>query len=407
MGVVTVFEEINNYTLLKREHGMFMIEQKKGRGESPKIKIFDMVYTLCGGGVERFNVCLLKYIDKDKIKIDFITKRNREEFFDGEVKRLGATKIVLSRFADTRGVKNKIQMAIKAVKTMREDYDVLYFNLTSPADALKYPLMGRIFANKKIIIHSHNSSDEKKGTLHRLSNRIGRLFINSSASLRLACSLEAARWMYGDKYNQKSNYHEINNGVDLCEFYPNSEIRKKVRTEIDVTDDTLVLGCVGRMTKQKNLEFALFVLAEVCKVRPNTVLIHIGTGELKQKLSDLVNDLELANNVLFLGMKTNVNDYLQAMDLYLMPSLFEGLPIAGIEAQASGVRCLFSDTISREVKVSDLVEFLPLDKTTWIDRISSAHIEEHINVSDQIIESGYDIRKTAKTWQLYIEGVIS
>ena len=298
------------------------------------VKVFYLVYGLTSGGIERYSVNLYKYIDKSNLQLDFIVKTNEKEFFDDIFEAAGGKKIAI---AD--GNKGKLFYLLNVCKIAKSGYDVAYFNLSSPSAVFKYPLICRLAGIKKIIIHSHNSHEDKINFLKGFVNWLGRRYINKICTVKFACSDRAAVWMFGK--NNSHNYVLINNGIEVDKYSYNETIRDKYRIELGCDKNTLVIGHVGRFVRQKNHAFLIEIFNELIKIRPNSRLLLIGTGPLKGKIEAIVKNKNIEMNVIFAGEKSNVNDYMQAMDMFILPSLYEGLPIAGIEAQASGLRCFF------------------------------------------------------------------
>ena len=353
-----------------------------------------MVYSLNMGGIEHFWVNLYKYINRDRFAIDFITKRNAPEYYDDVLKKMGGTKIALSDGKHTKGILQKAKMLLHALRLFRSGYDIAYFNISSPADALKYPLISILTGTKTVIVHAHSAFDDKRGMVHNLANKIGRSVINKTRMIRVACSDKAAKWMYGDICGKDYSFYEIKNGIDTAEYVYNSEARNKVREEFNISDDVLLIGCVGRIEPVKNHDFLLDVFAEVSKKR-NAMLMIVGNGTLISSIRKKVAGIGVRDKVIFTGSRDDVCDLLQGMDLFVMPSIYEGLPLSGVEAQASGLKCFFSDTISRELDLTHNCVYLPLDKEIWIKEMLSFADYDRLDSRDYIISAGYDIKSIA------------
>lgn len=354
-----------------------------------KAKVFYLVYGLTSGGIENYSVNLFKHIDKKNIQIDFIVKFSRHEFFDDDFYAAGGKKIAIN-------IENKGKLAylINTIRIAKSGYNVGYFNLSNPSDVFKYPLICRLAGIKKIIIHSHNSSEDSHNFIKNTINWISRKLINRISSVKLACSDKAAIWMFG----KANDYILINNGIEVDKFVYKNKVRKEIRDELQCNENTVLLGHVGRFVKQKNHFFLINVFEKYIKLNSNSKLLLIGVGPYFHQIKALVKEKNLEDKVVFLGEKNNVNDYLQAMDLFLLPSLYEGLPISGVEAQASGLKCLFSNSISKDTKITDNVEFINLDSGAeyWANKIKDNVSYNRIDQSQAVIEKGFDIATTSK-----------
>lgn len=276
---------------------------------------------------------------------------------------------------------------------LRGQYDIVHIN----TGLLSYAFLALKIARKckiqQIIVHSHNSYEENGRTIGRmLCNRLRR-YIVKNASVCAGCSQKAAEWMYGDLNSIPNSWVYIKNKIDVVDYKFDLEIRKARRRELGLSDEIL-LGNVGRMNRQKNQFFLLNLMRKLKSHDKRFKLLLIGTGELKNELYEKAAEYKILDDVIFAGEKKNVNEWLWAMDFFLMPSLHEGLPIAGIEAQASGLSCLFTDNISREIKITNDVEFLPLQCHLWekrlIEKSNDLDNRNREEFAVQVKESGYD-----------------
>jgi glycosyltransferase involved in cell wall biosynthesis len=188
----------------------------------------------------------------------------------------------------------------------------------------------------------------------------------------------------------------LNNAVNVEEFLFNKEMRQKIRRELNVHDE-LVIGHIGRFNKQKNHEFLIDIFKLVVEKRPDAVLVMAGEGNLKPQIEKKVADLGLSSNVRFLGVRSDIANLMQGLDLFLFPSLFEGLPVVLVEAQAAGLKCLISDSITKETNITERIEFASLGESPeeWANKILSSTYE-HVDTSKQLSEKGYDTKTMAK-----------
>lgn len=239
------------------------------------------------------------------------------------------------------------------------------------------------------IAHSHNTK-----TNHPIINEILKNIFRRSYTEAFACGKEAGEWLFG----KDKNVIIIPNGKNCEEFKFNKENREKIRKKYNL-EDKIVIGHVGRFNYQKNHEFLIDIFNNLKKKSDKYYLILAGTGKLEENIRNKVKKLGLENSVLFLGEVTNINEWLNAMDIMLLPSRFEGLPVVSIEWQISGLPCIISDKVTKEVKLTDLVQFESIDNPEkWVDKILKIQIKDRnkLNYIEEIKKAGYDIKENAK-----------
>jgi len=371
-------------------------------------KIFYMVYSLTSGGIEKYSINLFKYIDKTKFRLDFITKIDRKEFFDQQLYALGGNKIPLAKKYTNSRILILFELFVNAVRVSRRGYDIGYFNLSSPSDVFKYPLICRISGIKKIVVHSHNSSNTNHRLSKRIANWLGRIVINIISSEKFACSDKAAEWMYGARVVKNKSYTFVQNGLEVDKYLYNARVRDENRQKLGLSSANFVIGHIGRFENQKNHRFLINIFEAFLKNDKSAKLVLIGVGSLKKEIEQLVLEKHLQNSVLFLGERNNVNELLQVFDVFVLPSLFEGLPIVGVEAQAAGLKCVFADTITKEADITGNVSFLSLADSVkaWVNEIESFKNYQRKNQLQALVGAGYDISSTAKLVQSKLDQVL-
>lgn len=288
-------------------------------------------------------------------------------------------------------------------------YDAVHFNL-SGLSTLSIFRIAKKYGTKKIIMHSHSSFTDLPSKLRRIvfSNlhKALRVFANRYYDVKCACSVPAAEWMYGKK--QAKNALILNNAVDTGKFAYSAKNAEEIRTKYGVKTKYL-LGHVGRFTVQKNHSFLIDTFSELCKIRDDCTLMLVGNGEFLESIKNKVNALNLNDRVIFVGFQEDLYKYYSAMDLLLLPSLFEGLPITLIEAQANGLSALVSDAVTGECDLTGLTEFYPLSEgaARWARRISEMlknGTEHKTDVSELLCQSGFSLASQAKVIsKLYFE----
>lgn len=342
------------------------------------------------GGTETFIMNVFREVRKNNVIFDFLLFSNSKEGYYNEAKEMG------SRIYVCPSRKKNFFKYLKSLDVFFKDhaseYAVVHFSgctLTTIAPlffAKRYKIAHRI-------IHAHSSSSE--GFHNFLLHKINKFFIGKIATDFLACSEKAASFFYPKKY--LGNCVILKNGIDLPKFSYNQIIRNDVRTSLGINDDTLVFGHTGRFAPVKNHSFLIDVFSEISKMKDNCLLVLVGDGELFSSIKNKVAGSVLADKILFLGERNDVNRILQAFDCFILPSLFEGLPFALVEAQASGLRIFASDTVSKEVDLTNNCFFLNLSDGPkhWADFVLSNSSYIRRNTDELIRNKGFSIDMTS------------
>ena len=310
-------------------------------------------------------------------------------------------------YVDDKKSKNKvINTLIRSLRfkklLKKNQYDVVHIHTDNPG-RIDLVLAAKLAGVPNIIVHSHNSNREANSFLEKypVIHKINRKLINKTVTERFACSDAAAEWMFGKKNLDK--VHMLNNGIDVDSYLFSESNRKEIRDRLKINKNTVVLGHVGRFAEVKNHKFLVSIIEGLKKSGSRYKLLLIGDGPLYAEIQNQVKDKGLLDNVIFVSNTDEINKYYSAMDMFLLPSLHEGLPLTGVEAQASGLMCLFSDTISTELGITKNVEFLPInDAQTWCSRIENFKInnknrsEEKQEIKASLVKSGYDIDASAE-----------
>ena len=346
------------------------------------------------GGIESFIMTYFRQMRKIGIQFDFISMFP-EIAYEKEIRTLGGK---VFHTADARKHPVRFYREMMYILKKRK-YSVVHVNMLSAANIV--PLMAAKRAEVPVIAaHSHNSSTP--GLVRNVLHRANKGMIPRYANLYLACSGAAGQWLFSEKIRKGERYHLVKNALELDRFLFREEQRNAVRRELGL-EDKFVIGHVGRFEEQKNHLFLLEVFREVARIRKDAVLLLAGDGELRPAAEKQVREYHLQDRVQFLGVRNDVDRLWKAMDIFLLPSLFEGLPIVALEAQASGVYSILADTITREVKLTDNLEFLSLNDPAgcWRDCILT-HAdyergeEQNKKIRERFEKAGYDIESAAR-----------
>lgn len=278
-------------------------------------------------------------------------------------------------------------------------FDALYYNTCDVVsiDMLRFAKAAGIPIR---IIHAHSSGiqqaiEHKLSLFHRLTERRNRKLLDRYATHLFACSRAAGDWMFDGR-----PYTVVKNGIQISKYAFREDKRKSIRQSLGLEDEVLV-GVVGRLSAQKNPFFAVSVLRSLMREMPSAKAVFLGDGDLRKQVENAVREAGIQSNVYFMGNVSNVNEWLSAMDVLLMPSLFEGLPFALVEAQANGLPCVVSNTVTQEADFTGLVHYVDLSfpADTWANTILQYAGKRSQDAARLLAESGYDIAATAKTIQ--------
>lgn len=364
------------------------------------IRILQVVGIMNYGGVETMIMNLYRDIDRKQIQFDFVVHSTDGGAYDGEIVQLGGK---IYRCPKYKGYNH-----IQYVKWWKEflkshpEYRVIHGHIRSVATI--YLLIAKKYG-RVTIAHSHSTSNGHG--LIALIKSIMQYPIRYIADYLFACSQNAGEWLFGKKATKRANYRIIQNGIDINKYAFDLKIREEYRRKISAENRKVYIH-VGRFHPAKNHEFLLNVFKELVRLDKNAILLLLGDGPLKERIKEKIHFLNLQNNVIMLGNREDVNNWLMAADLFLFPSCWEGFGMSIIEAQATGIECLVSNTITREVAATELVQFLSITEGVepWIKVITSMENNRRPykkNTKDNLEE--FDMRSIAKDMQRYYEWV--
>ena len=365
--------------------------------EKKIIRIAQVVGKMNSGGVESFIMNYYRNIDRTKIQFDFIVDKNSILPQRKEIEKLGGKIFEISSY------NNPIKYMYQLFKIFKNNkYKIVHSHMNALS---VFPLFCAYITRVPIrIAHSHSTSNKNEIIKNSIKLML-RPFSKVFATDYFACTEHAGRWLFGNKIFNNGKVKVIPNSIDIKKFEYNEKNRKKIREELKI-DDKFVIGNVGRFTKQKNHNFIINVFYDICKEDDQMILLLIGEGPLEEKIKEKVKLLNIENKVIFLGTTDKVDEYMQAMDVLFFPSLYEGLGMVTIEAQCSGLPCIVSKEVPKEVEVSDKVEFIDLNEfEKWKEKIFTISKEKGNRETDlnRIRERGFYIKDEAvKLEKIYI-----
>jgi glycosyltransferase involved in cell wall biosynthesis len=367
------------------------------------VRVLRVVGRMNRGGLETIIMNAYRIIDREKLQFDFVVHTEEECAYDEEIRSLGGRIFNMPSYNG----KNHFQY-VKAWRNFFQEhpeYKVIHGHVRSTASI--YLKIAKGFG-LTTIAHSHNTSSGRN--LQAIVKNALQLPIRYYADYLFACSTPAGKWLFGENVTSKSNFKVIPNGIDSQKYTYNPEISAEVKRDFGIGDE-VVIGHVGRFHKQKNHLFLLSVFKEINRKNPNTILMLVGEGSLRNQITKQVEECGLTNKVIMTGSRNDVPRLMQAMDIFVFPSLFEGFGNVIIEAQAAGLPCIVSSTIPKEVELTSLVDFVPLNKSAefWASKILSklSRKVERTNTAGQIIMAGFDVYPIAKWYQdFYIKNSV-
>lgn len=357
------------------------------------IRILHILHSMNRGGAEAMLMNYYRNIDRSRVQFDFLLTEQNRCLFEEEIESLGGKvyRIPLLRM-------NNPMSYISGVKKFlleHPEYKIVHSH-TSSKSAVPLWVAKRCGVPVRIA-HSHNNKSES-GFSGMVRNLL-KFPLRDVATDFFACGEEAAKWLYGVEMWKKGMVKIMANAIPVERYSYNVSQRNLVREELMITEDVLVLGMIARFSGQKNHLFALELVRMLKEREADVKLLLVGDGDLRNVIQDKVKDLEIEKEVVMTGVVDDVYKYLQAIDVVLMPSFNEGLPVSLVEAQANGLPCVVSDRVPQEADVTGNVDFLPLEVEAWANVLLSK-MEEGVtrdaDAAEKVVDAGYDIKTASK-----------
>lgn len=343
---------------------------------------------MCFDGITNSILNYYRAMDRNGMEIGIVSARGTTPIMKKNFEEIGCVVYSLEN-RDSSPVQYFVQL-MRIIR--REKYDILHAHGNSATLAIE--TAAALLAGCKVrIVHSRNSFCE-----HTKADKLLRPLMYATYTDGFACGEKAGKWLFGDR-----PFTIVNNGKDINRFLFKADIREKYRKYLGATDSQILLGHVGLFHRQKNHTFLIDIFEEVCKRSDNYRLVLIGEGEEREKIETLVRQKELTEKVTFLGRRTDVENWLQALDVMVFPSLYEGMPNVVLEWQIAGLPALISDVITKECAIMDTIYYLPLEKGPfyWAEQILHTPLNDRLHTGDAIrkrfIEAGFDIHENAKS----------
>ena len=365
------------------------------------IRVLQVFTSMGRGGAESMIMNYYRKIDRNKVQFDFLVHRTNRAAFDDEIEQLGGKIYRLSPINPL--FPKKYYEELRDLFSNNNQYSIIHSHLNTFST---FPLkIAQEFNIPTRIAHAHiamnpisirtafknkaNSID----TIKKIIKLQLRRRIHKYSTHNFSCGEKAGKWLFG----AVKNVYIMNNAIDSEKFTYDSVRSKKLKKEFKL-DNSIVLGHIGRFTYQKNHKYLLTIFAEILKNNLNYKLVFIGDGPLQDRIKEEANNLGISNNILFLGVRTDIPDLLQMIDIFIFPSFYEGLPVTLIEAQAAGLKILASDAITQEVALTTNISFLPIhtNPKTWADKIIELGTVQKKNEIELIKKGNYDILENTR-----------
>lgn len=364
-----------------------------------KIRIAHIVGKWVGGGVEAVLMNYYKNIDRKKIQFDFICDNDSTNIPYNEIEKLGGNVILIPSYTKILKYQKELKKIFKEKK-----YKIIHSHINTLSI---FPL----FAAKKSgipirIAHSHSTSNKKELKRH-IMKIILKPFSKIFATDYFSCTKDAGIFLFGKNTYKKNKIFVLNNAIDLNKYKYDLDLRKNKRKELNINKKTIVVGAVGRFMKQKNYDFLIDIYNKFHNDIKDSKLILVGQGPLMNDIKAKITKLNLQDSIVVLGQRDDVSELYQAFDLFVLPSLYEGLGMVFVEAQATGLPCIASTEVPLDVKMTDNIRFIDLkeDVNYWSEEMKKLYkVIKREDCSNYIKKHGYDIKfESKKLEQKYLE----
>lgn len=354
---------------------------------------------ICGftgnyGGMEAYIMNIYRNIDRTKLQFDFLYPYEDKMAFSDEVLKLGG---------HIYHVPGRKKSLIKHYILLRRlfkdnDFEGIYYQCTRKLRTMQVFKYAKKYKVKYRVIHSHSSNSINTSCIDKIRVKFVEKQYKKYITDFFACSENAGKWMFGDR-----NYSVINNGINTNLFKFNKDSRNLIRKKERIPEDAIVLGTVGRLSQEKNPMFFIPLFIKYLEKHPNSYFLHVGGGEQLEKLEKKIKEFDLQEHFILKGKQENVYDYMNAMDVFLLPSLYEGFPIVLVEAQSTGLMCISSSNVTESSNILGLVRYCSIDRINdWLETLENELIDNINNRHDRsedIEKCGYGIKQLAERIQ--------
>ena len=362
------------------------------------IRVLHILHSMNRGGAENAIMNYYRHIDRKKVQFDFLLTEPSKCQFEDEILSLGGRVFRVPLLT----IKNPLPYLTGVWRFYKShpEYRIVHSHTSSKS---VFPLLIAKFTGIPIrICHSHGSRSEV-GINGKIRNFL-KPFLKTVATHFVACGHNAAEWLFGDHFLEKGKVVFFPNVIEASHFDYDEKVRGSIRRSFGIKDSTVVLGCTARFSTVKNHSFLLSLFKEFHNRMTDSVLLLVGDGELRDEIKVLISSLGIKDSVIMPGVVSNVSDYEQAMDFFLLPSIYEGFPITLVEAQTSGLHCLVSDSVTKDVNITGNVRFLSLKESParWAEEAIELTNEPRVSCRELLTEKGYDVNQVVRNFEQLI-----
>ena len=361
-------------------------------------RLLCLLSNMNAGGAETYLMKLYRCLDKKHYQMDFCVNVFEPNYYEAEIQQLGGIFYKIpSRLSDFKEHDRQLTSIIA-------ENSYKYVLVVSSHSTAFWDLRIAKKAGAEWCSVRSSNSDIGMNIKNRIFQIGLRVLFNKYADVLLAPSDLAAINLFGKDYLKDVRFHYLENGLDFEKYKFSEDSRLTERKNLSIGKDTLVIGHVGRFDVQKNHAFLIDIYREIVELIPNSCLVLIGTGVLENSIQQKVEKEKLTDKVFFLGVRSDVASLLSAMDVFVFPSLYEGMPNTVIEAQASGLLCFISDTITKEANVANRVEYLSLKLCAkeWAEKVAKTSLDYCRDTKGFFVKEGYDIENCMKKFVDYV-----
>ncbi len=361
-------------------------------------RVLCIVSSMDAGGAETFLMKLYRNLDRDKYQMDFCVNNEKSGLYDDEIRQLGG-KIYVIPCKSENFLKFKRNLADVVSKN---GYKYV-LRITSNGMGFWDLKIAKESGAVRCVARSSNSSDGNSMKV-KIAHLLGRALYQKYVDIKIAPSDLAARYTFGKKTYEKGLVYILHNALDTELFKYSDEKREQIRRELEIEEETILIGHIGRFTKQKNHDFLLQIFAEILEKNNNALLMLVGDGELKDSIQIKGCELGITDKIIYMGVRKDIPEILAGMDVFVFPSLYEGMPNTVIEAQAAALPCIIADTITNEANITGLVKYKSLNDSPreWAEEIINAVPDRRKDVLSDFKNAGYEIGDVTRNFEQII-----
>ena len=362
---------------------------------SEKIRVLQSVNSLGLGGNVIFVMNFFRHIDKEKYQVDFVIYDDSKMDYYDEVKSAGSMVHIIKKPGGNAALRLFSQMRQVRKLLKENDYDVIHCHSCSFIGLFRGAIPGMFTRKTKVIAHGHNPGRPKNTKADNMVRGIFKTILSKAADMGFACSDESGASKYTEKFMKSPKYCVINNAIDTEKFSYDPSMREQVREQYGM-QDKFVIGSIGRLEEQKNYLYMIDVLEAYVKINPDACLFLVGDGSQYDQIVNKAKEKGVDQHLIMAGRTSTPEQFYSAMDVFVLPSIFEGFGFVNIEAQVSGLPCIVSTAVPREINISDRVDFLGFEPDAWCAALEKVRTELESTQRKTVRTEKYDLKNECR-----------